>query len=219
MTGLLIIPSKFKIIESESFASCSGFTGLTLPESLIEIGNKAFINCTKFVGNLEIPSSVKALGQAAFQGCIGFDGSLTIGQQVSSLPENVFEATNFKSVYFTGTNNIENCNNLGGINPEIVHVPSNYEGESFCGKPIDKNTTVPTIMITTPEQTISSELEPNPVEQNKSKPMKKGAIITIGVVSDVVVIAVVVIVVLIINKKKLAKKNKTINSKLFDETL
>ena len=196
MTRLLTIPSKIRIIESESFASCSLFTGLILPESLIEIGNKAFINCTKFVGNLEIPSSVKVLGQAAFQGCTGFDGNLTIGQQVSSLPENVFEATNFKSVYFAGTNNIENCSNFGGINPAIVHVPINYEDESFCGKPIDKNgNPVPTIIITTPEQTFSSEIEPNPAEQNKSKTMKKGVIIAIAVVSSVIFIVIVVVVI------------------------
>lgn len=200
----LNLPTTLKSINKSAFAKSNFHGDLIIPDKLEIIGNKAFMNCSKFANNLEIPSSLITLGEASFQGCTGFNGSLTIGPLISSLPEDAFEATNFKSVHYVGTKNIENCYSVGGINPEIVFVTSNYEGESFCGKKVDKNKSPdPTMVDTAPESITSAEPDKNPIPEEKGqhKKLKTGAIIGIAVAVGVSVIAVVVLVIVFIHKK------------------
>lgn len=66
--------------------SASGFVGsLNLPDSLVSIGNYAFVGCNGFSNALVIPSSVTVIGDYAFQNCSSLTGDLIIPYGVSSI--------------------------------------------------------------------------------------------------------------------------------------
>jgi len=50
-----------------AFASCVGITGITIPASVVSIGNYAFHGCTSLT-NITIPASVSSIGEGAFAG-------------------------------------------------------------------------------------------------------------------------------------------------------
>ena len=56
-------------LESAAFYNCVGLTNLTLPNSLVTIGNTAFYGCTGIIGQITIPESVKSIGSSAFYNC------------------------------------------------------------------------------------------------------------------------------------------------------
>lgn len=45
-------------------------TSVTIPSSVVSIGNYAFINCEDMI-SISIPSSVTSIGESAFEGCLG----------------------------------------------------------------------------------------------------------------------------------------------------
>jgi len=86
LIGSLTIPNSVISIGNHAFEYCSGFTGsLTIPNSIISIGDYAFYECSGFTGSLTIPSSVTSIGERAFQRCSGFTGSLTLPNSVKSI--------------------------------------------------------------------------------------------------------------------------------------
>ncbi|MBQ0130220.1 MAG: leucine-rich repeat domain-containing protein [bacterium] len=78
---------------------CYGFTGsLTIPNSVISIGEYAFYYCYSFTGSLTIPNSVTSIGEYAFYSCYGLAGSLTIPNSVTSIDRNAFGNNDFSSI-------------------------------------------------------------------------------------------------------------------------
>ena len=71
-------------------------TELVLPESLTEIGNYAFDNCTRLTGRVEIPDSVTSIGKNAFSGTA--IETLTIGSGIEEIGENAFAIESLASV-------------------------------------------------------------------------------------------------------------------------
>ena len=71
-------------------------TELVLPESLTEIGNYAFDNCTKLTGDVVIPDSVTSIGENAFSGTA--IETLTIGSGIEEIGENAFAIESLASV-------------------------------------------------------------------------------------------------------------------------
>lgn len=66
--------------------SLADFTGnLTFPNSLTEIGNRAFEECDGFTGDLIIPNAVTSIGTQAFNYCTGFNGTLTLGSALTTI--------------------------------------------------------------------------------------------------------------------------------------
>lgn len=51
---------------------------LVIPNSVTEIGERAFENCTGLNGTLTLSSKLGKIGQYAFYGCTGFTGSLKL---------------------------------------------------------------------------------------------------------------------------------------------
>ena len=98
-------------IGDEAFLGCDSLVGeLVFPDSLKNIGKKAFIDC-KFAGSIIIPSSVKTIGDYAFFSCSEFSGMLSIGNGCKSIGESVFS-------HCTGlTGNIQIGSNITYIGP------------------------------------------------------------------------------------------------------
>ena len=65
-------------------------SNIILPETIVSIGDYAFIDCSGLTGSLTIPNSVITIGYSAFDNCSGLDGSLTIGTQVETIGNYAF---------------------------------------------------------------------------------------------------------------------------------
>ena len=71
-----------------AFKDCSGLTGVSIPNSVLEIGSGSFKNCTNLT-SIVIPNSVTTLAYEAFSGCSGLK-NLTIGNSVVTIGNAVF---------------------------------------------------------------------------------------------------------------------------------
>ena len=113
VTGELVIPDSVQTIGVSAFES-SGFTSLTLGNSVKEIGRSAFYKCAAMTGNLVIPASVTTIGENAFAST-GFNGKLDFQAQIEEFPAAIFKELNFTSVSFSnsvktiGDRAFENC--------------------------------------------------------------------------------------------------------------
>jgi hypothetical protein len=99
-TGSLVIPNSVTALGGDNdlpgvagaFYGCSGFTSLTLGNSLTLIGSLTFFGCTGLTGSLVIPNSVTLIRESAFESCSGFTGSLTIPNSVICIGGSAFES-------------------------------------------------------------------------------------------------------------------------------
>jgi len=81
-TGDLYIPNNVYQIGSYAFEGCTGFSKLTIEDvntihtyySTLTIGDRAFMNCTGFAGELSLPFRASKIGDYAFANCTGFTG-------------------------------------------------------------------------------------------------------------------------------------------------
>ncbi len=94
-SGVLTIPAEIAgkpvtAIGNSAFRGCTGFTKLSLPDSLTSIGEWAFYNCTGFTGTLSLPGSLTTIGDYAFYGCTGFTGGLSLPDSLTSIGEGAF---------------------------------------------------------------------------------------------------------------------------------
>ena len=92
MTGLtsITIPDSVISIGSRAFYDCSGLTSVTIGNSVTSIGNYAFSGCTGLT-SVTIGNSVTSIGDDAFYGCTGLT-SVTIGNSVTSIGYSAFSS-------------------------------------------------------------------------------------------------------------------------------
>ncbi len=88
------------VIDNSAFKGCTELTSITIPDSVISIGDDAFHDCTGLT-SVTIPNGVTTIGSSAFNGCTGLT-SITIPDSVTSIGNNAF-------AYCTGELFI-NCN-------------------------------------------------------------------------------------------------------------
>ena len=84
----ITLPPSLVGIGNYAFFGCTGLTSLTIPSGVTSIGNFTFQNCTGLT-SLTIPSGVTSIGSNAFQGCTGLT-SLTIPSGVTSIGQYTF---------------------------------------------------------------------------------------------------------------------------------
>lgn len=86
-----------------AFAFCeSRYTGsLTIPDSVVELGERAFCNCGNLNGTLTLGKNLRTIGKEAFSGC-AFTGSLTIPEGITEIADDTFSSLYQSSGMFTG---------------------------------------------------------------------------------------------------------------------
>ncbi len=82
-------PNTLTTIGNEAFASCANLTNVNIPNSVSTIGSNAFTNCSSLT-NVTIPNSVNTIGSAAFHGCSGLT-SVVLGSGVTSIQAGAFQ--------------------------------------------------------------------------------------------------------------------------------
>ena len=110
------------------FSNCTSIQGtLSLPNSLLSVGNYSFQGCTGISGSLQIKNSVQTIGQMAFYGCTGIT-SLTIGTAVDSIASSAFGGmTNLTTINFNAINCSYVQNTFTGTNVSHFNIGSSVQ--------------------------------------------------------------------------------------------
>lgn len=91
-SGTITIPESVVDIGDGAFYWGTGFSGaLNIPEGVERIGNFAFYFCSGFKDSLTIPNSVKTIGESAFSECRGFTGPLTLPVELETIGSSAFK--------------------------------------------------------------------------------------------------------------------------------
>jgi hypothetical protein len=81
----IVVGEGITAVSTYAFACCSNVTSVDLPDTLSEIGARAFYKDVS-LASLELPSGLSTIGRMAFQDCTALK-SLTIPSGVKKLPE------------------------------------------------------------------------------------------------------------------------------------
>ena len=84
----ITIPNSVTSIGGSAFSGCSGLTSVIIPNSVTSIGDNAFYYCSGLT-SVTIPNSVTSIGNYAFSDCSGLT-SITIGNSVTSIGNYAF---------------------------------------------------------------------------------------------------------------------------------
>ena len=105
-TGDLVIPEGVVEIGSKAFENCTGITSVAIPNSVTSIGGSAFYNCTG-ITSVAIPNSVTSIGNFAFDNCKGLT-NVTFSSSVTSIGAFAFR-------YCTGLTSLSIPNSVTSI--------------------------------------------------------------------------------------------------------
>ncbi len=116
----------------------NGLTAVTIPERVTNIGDGAFIGCSKLT-SVMLPSSVKSIGAWAFEGCNGLT-SVTIPESVTKIGREAFlYCGGLSSVTMRGERPKapKNIFHRGCGKLKSIHVPANAKSwagmKEWCG--------------------------------------------------------------------------------------
>lgn len=101
-------------IANSAFRNCTALSAVTMPASIITIGNSAFLNAG--IASISIPEGVTFIGADAFNGCQQLT-SLTIPKTVEIIGTDAFANCN---AITSLTWNAKNCLSIGGLNAASI---------------------------------------------------------------------------------------------------
>ena len=85
----ITIPNSVITIGDGAFNSCEGLTSVTIPNSVTSIGKDAFYDCTGLT-SVTIGNSVSSIGNDAFAYCTGLTSVISLIEEPFELNENTF---------------------------------------------------------------------------------------------------------------------------------
>ncbi|MBR5923420.1 MAG: leucine-rich repeat domain-containing protein [Clostridia bacterium] len=116
----IIIKEGARYIRPELFLNCTDLVSVTMPHSVMAIGDGAFKSCEKLT-SITIPDSVISIGADAFRDCAGLT-SATIGNSVTSIGHSAFygcasltSITIPNHAVSIGDSAFENCSDLKSV--------------------------------------------------------------------------------------------------------
>jgi len=83
------IRSNTKTIAGNAFLNCSEITNITIPDSVIYIGESAFFGCSKLL-NISIPSTISEIADSTFYGCSSLK-NINIGENIIKIGNCAFD--------------------------------------------------------------------------------------------------------------------------------
>ncbi len=89
--GTLTLGRNLRIIGESAFCESTYTGSLTIPDSVVEIGERAFYQCENLNGTLTLGRSLRTIGKEAFYWC-AFTGSLTIPEGVAEIADGAFSS-------------------------------------------------------------------------------------------------------------------------------
>ncbi|MDE5829990.1 MAG: leucine-rich repeat protein [Duncaniella sp.] len=99
--GAVIIPEKvvdasgkeYRVtkIGYQSFTKNKNITSVSLPNTILSIGESAFEYCSAIIGEIKLPKSLTEIGPSAFAECTGITGTIHIPAGVTSVPASAFK--------------------------------------------------------------------------------------------------------------------------------
>lgn len=136
ITGGLTLPSTLIAIGDEAFSGCTLITSITLSSTTKTIGNKAFEGCTAIMKiNLE---NVETIGNEAFKGCSAMTGisSITFSNKIHSIGSRAFAGCAVPQIEFTSATAPQVNNDTFQDYEGKVIIPqqdSSYMGQAWVG--------------------------------------------------------------------------------------
>lgn len=89
--GTLTLGKNLRTIGAFAFRESTYTGSLTIPDSVVEIGERAFYQCENLNGTLTLGRSLRTIGKEAFYWC-AFTGSLTIPEGVAEIADGAFSS-------------------------------------------------------------------------------------------------------------------------------
>lgn len=99
--GTLTLGRNLRTIGESAFCESTYTGSLTIPDSVVEIGERAFYQCENLNGTLTLGKNLRTIGKEAFSGC-AFTGSLTIPEGITEIADGTFSSLYQSSGMFTG---------------------------------------------------------------------------------------------------------------------
>jgi len=132
------IPDGVVRIGYRVFVDCTSLASINIPASVFDIGGSAFSNCTSLT-SITIPGKVKTIVEYAFAGCTSLT-NVTIGDGVEQIGAGAFEGctsltsiTLPKSVYFIGDKAFDKCTKLTSVTFGSKIDKGSFHEDAFCG--------------------------------------------------------------------------------------
>jgi len=123
-------------LKENSFANCTNLEKVTLPSTLIDIGNNAFSGCSS-LKEITIPNGVTTIGENAFYNCTSLiDATLpnsvsSIGYSAFSNCTSLLSITIPEEVISIGNNAFYNCTNVNEIKFNAIEMTDLSKGNTF----------------------------------------------------------------------------------------
>lgn len=117
-----------RLIYDYAFFGCSSLSAVTIPGSVIGIGEAAFAYCSSLTG-ITIPDGVTGIGYHAFYECRNLE-RISIPDSIANIGTDAFTCTYYSSLEF---NQYDNALYLGNqINPYVVLIKATSKDITSC---------------------------------------------------------------------------------------